>query len=153
MVSTICICCSDDRFVDHLRTAAILYFGDLGRRAVHELLFTPQELPQNWRPGKAGSKRKMQHVMIAVSIIVLAGIARVYLGVHWASDVLGGLLLGIVSLAGLLWVYSGMKTGHLELLGLQFRVTQCHSPKPNWAGISLGSRRSRVRLALSEAAF
>ncbi len=61
---------------------------------------------------------------IAASIVGLAGVSRVYLGVHWPSDVLGGLLLGSVALAGLLWVYAGLRSGYLGILGLEFRVTE-----------------------------
>ena len=41
-------------------------------------------------------------------LVVMAGIStsRVYFGVHWASDVLGGALLGV---AGLLWAFSGKR--------------------------------------------
>jgi undecaprenyl-diphosphatase len=60
----------------------------------------------------------------AAFITGIAGFARIYLGVHWASDVLGGLLLGSTALAVLLWVYTGLKAGYLELLGLQFRVSE-----------------------------
>ena len=64
---------------------------------------------------------------IATAIVVLAGISRVYLGVHWPSDVLGGALLGSVALAGLLWIYAGLRSGYLGILGLEFRVTERRS--------------------------
>ncbi len=117
---------------------AVVFYGFLTGVAWHRLRWLPLRL---LLPA------------IAASIIVLAGVARVYMGVHWASDVLGGLLLGVVSVAGLLWVYYRLEAGHLELLGLQFHVTQPRSPKVNrspkrnWAEISLWPGRSTVHLA------
>jgi membrane-associated phospholipid phosphatase len=60
---------------------------------------------------------------LGISIVAMAAVARVYLGEHWPSDVLGGLLLGSVTLAGLLWVYAGLSAGCIEFLGLESRVT------------------------------
>ena len=81
---------------------------------------------------------------ITASIIVLAGVAGVYMGVRWASDVLGGLLLGVATLVGLLWVYYRLDARQVELLGLEFHVTQRRRPKSNGSDLSLWPGRASV---------
>ena len=44
-------------------------------------------------------------VAAAVGIIVLVALDRLYLDVHWESDVVGGLILGAIALvAGTVWL-------------------------------------------------
>jgi membrane-associated phospholipid phosphatase len=44
-------------------------------------------------------------IPIATALIVLLAFDRLYLDVHWESDVLGGLLLGAIGLlAGTIWL-------------------------------------------------
>ena len=49
-------------------------------------------------------------VLGLLALLVLAvGSARVYLGDHWATDVLGSSLIGLVLLGVTLWVYLELK--------------------------------------------
>lgn len=49
--------------------------------------------------------RVRRAVQVTVGLLILAvGASRVYLGVHWPSDVVGGYLFGIMALIGLVWL-------------------------------------------------
>jgi undecaprenyl-diphosphatase len=48
-------------------------------------------------------------LLLSVSI-ALVGLSRIYLGEHWASDVLGAYLLGSLSLAATVALYRWGKT-------------------------------------------
>ena len=51
-------------------------------------------------------------IPVATALIVLLAFDRLYLNVHWESDVLGGLLLGAIGLlAGIIWLDRPVSTG------------------------------------------
>jgi membrane-associated phospholipid phosphatase len=58
---------------------------------------------------KPSFKRSLLLVMIGMPI-VLIGVSRIYLGEHWASDVLGSYLLGSLTLVAIIQFYRWGKT-------------------------------------------
>ena len=63
-------------------------------------------------PTFSGSPRATLIIRVSLSLLILAcGASRVYLGVHWPSDVFGGFLLGGLGLAALLLVRNRLLAG------------------------------------------
>jgi membrane-associated phospholipid phosphatase len=48
-------------------------------------------------------------IVVCVLLVVLIGPARIYLGDHWATDVLGAYLIGLALLGITLWIYLELK--------------------------------------------
>jgi membrane-associated phospholipid phosphatase len=60
----------------------------------------------------AQQKSRLKRIIISgfLLLIFLVGASRIYLGVHWLSDIIGGLLIGSVLLFGLIWLYGILKS-------------------------------------------
>jgi undecaprenyl-diphosphatase len=58
--------------------------------------------------------RTIRMVVLAglIALILLIGTSRVYLGVHWPGDVIGGYLIGGILLTALIWFHRARKAHH-----------------------------------------
>ena len=66
-----------------------------------------------------GSAKIRRTLQIVVGLFILAvGASRVYLGVHWPSDVLGGYLFGVMALLGLFWLRNRLATSEAGAPGV-----------------------------------
>lgn len=65
-----------------------------------------------WLLHHHGADRRVFRTVLAVSLVsvVGVGVTRVWLGVHWTSDVVGGWLLGVLVVAVAVFVHARRKT-------------------------------------------
>lgn len=52
---------------------------------------------------------KMLTAPVFIVLVLWVGVSRIYLGVHWASDVIGGYILGSSFLVMEIWLYQRLK--------------------------------------------
>jgi membrane-associated phospholipid phosphatase len=61
-----------------------------------------------WTVFAARSKRKWPWIVLAVLAVLVVGIGRLYMGIHWPTDVLGGWAIGFtVAAAAIAWLRRG----------------------------------------------
>jgi undecaprenyl-diphosphatase len=65
-----------------------------------------------WLLHHHGADRRLFRAVLAVSLVsvVGVGVTRIWLGVHWTSDVVGGWLLGVLVVAVAVFVHARRKT-------------------------------------------
>jgi membrane-associated phospholipid phosphatase len=51
-------------------------------------------------------------LVVLIALILLIGTSRIYPGVYWASDVIGGYLIGGAILTALIWFHQVWKALH-----------------------------------------
>ena len=83
------------------RTRPLEYFlveqGGLSFPSGHTMVSTTMFLTLAYLYSKEKSKTKKRYAYILASIyILLMGLSRIALGVHWPSDIIGGLLAGYI---------------------------------------------------------
>jgi undecaprenyl-diphosphatase len=52
---------------------------------------------------------KVLTISVSGILILWVGASRIYLGVHWVSEVIGGYIIGLLFLFGLTQLYQGLR--------------------------------------------
>ncbi len=80
---------------------------------------------------------------IAITIIGLTSLSRVYSGAHWPTDILGSYLLSFMGVAGIAWFYTNVKFDTLHIP----RPRRSKQVEPEIEGVTMaGSIASKVYL-------
>ena len=65
-----------------------------GHTQAATVTYTAVVLVVGWQLARPGPVARRTSAAIVVAVVAGVGLSRIYLGVHWPSDVLGGWLLG-----------------------------------------------------------
>lgn len=79
-------------------------------------------------PWDAGRRRSLGVAIVGVGVVLAVAFSRVYMGVHWTSDVVGGLLVGTIAIVA---TYRALDGHRIAACRCRARWPATHHPEPS----------------------